>query len=229
MLSDYQTLVTDLVQDDAGKIQTAGRDRAIALAVQRYSKDRERLAVEDLTPTDANTLPLPAAWQADFSEIRTLEFPIGVMPLSVIDQARYGLYQTPTATVVRVADAVTVAAGSVRSTYTITHALDATHDSIPIADREAVACWAAAALCDELASLYSGDTDSTISADSVRTAPRAVQYATRATTLRKRYLNELGIDDKRAVPAGTVVTMDKPDSRGQSRITHSSEYRHRLF
>jgi hypothetical protein len=229
MLSDYQTLVDNLVRDDAAKIATTERDRALGLAVQRYSKDREKLAVEDLTPADANTLPLPAGWQADFSELRTLEFPIGQMPPSILDQARYSLYQAPSGIVVKVADAVAVSASSVRSAYTIAHVVDATHDTIPIADREAVACWAAAALCDQLASLYSGDTDSTIQADSVHAQPRAAQYAARAKTLRTRYLNELGIDDKRAVPAGTVVAMDKPDSRGQSRITHSPEYRHRLF
>ncbi len=229
MLSDYQTLVTDLVRDDAGKIASGERDLAIGLAVQRYSKDREKLAVEDLTPTDAHTLPLPVGWQVDFSELRTLEFPVALMPPSMLDQAHFGLYQTPTAVVVRTTDAVDVVANAVRATYTIAHLLDATHDTIPIADREAVACWAAAALCDQLASLYSGDTDSTISADSVHSAPRAVQYAARAVALRKRYTNELGIGDQRAVPAGTVVTMEKPDSRGQSRITHSPEYRHRLF
>ncbi|TAK54518.1 MAG: hypothetical protein EPO25_06865, partial [Gammaproteobacteria bacterium] len=100
MLSDYQTLATELVRDDAGRIQTAERDRAIQMAVQRYSKDIERLKVEDVVVTDVNTLPLPAAWEADVSELRSLEYPVGQVPPCYLSPERYGLYQKPTSTVI---------------------------------------------------------------------------------------------------------------------------------
>ena len=220
MLSDYQTLVIDLVRDDAAKIQTAERDRAIQLAVRRYSKDRERIKVEDLTPTDANTLPLPQAWEADHSEMRSLETPIGQLPPVYLEQGRWAFYDTPSAQVIRTLDAVTVAAAAVRARYTITHVVSANLDTIPVGDREPVACWAAAICCDQLASLYSGESDSTISADSVQSGSRAQEYAKRAASLRKRYENEIGVDDKRNIAAGAVVTLDQADSQGQPRLTH---------
>lgn len=219
MLSDYETLVTDLIRDDAGRIVTAEKDRAIQLAVQRYSKDRERIKVEDVATTAANKLPLPPAWETDLSEIRSLECPIGSVPPEVIATDRYGFYRDTSALYVQLLDALNVGT-LVRVTYTIAHVVSAVADTIPVKDREPVACWAAATLCDELAAFYSGGTDSTIQADSVQSRSKAQEYSTRAAALRKRYFNELGLEDKRAAPAGTVVTLRSEDSRGQARLTH---------
>lgn len=224
MLTDYQTLVTELVRDDAGRIVTAERDRAIQMAVQRYSKDIERLKVEDVVVTDANTLPLPAAWEADASELRSLEYPVGDVPPAYLSGERYGLYQKPASTVIMLLDAV-AAAASIRVTYTITHVVSVSVDSIPVKDREPVACWASALLCDQLAAFYSGGTDSTIQADSAPGQSRAQEYSARARALRKRYLDELGIDDKRNVAAGAVVNLNAADSQGRDRLTHPARYR----
>ena len=219
MLSDYETLVTDLIRDDAGRIVLAEKDRAIQLAVQRYSKDRERIKVEDVATTGANKLPLAPAWEADFSDIRTLECPIGQAPPSVLVNDRYGFYRDTATLTIQLLDALNIGT-LVRVTYTITHVVSAVADTIPVGNREPVACWAAAGLCDELAAFYSGGTDSTIQADSVQSRSKAQEYSSRASALRKRYLNELGVDDKRATPAGTVVELRSTDGRGRERLTH---------
>ncbi len=224
MLTDYQTLVIDLVRDDAAVVITAERDRAIELAVQRYSKDRERLKVQDVVSTGVNTLPLPAAWETDFSDLKSLEYPVAQVPPEMLRPERYGFYTTPTAVTIQLLDAITVGA-TVRATYSIVHVVSGAADTIPVADREPVACWAAAILCDELAAYYSGGTDSTIQADSVRQQSKAQEYATRGAKLRRRYLDELGIDDKRNVAAGVVVNLDGSDSLGQDRLTHPRRYR----
>lgn len=220
MLSDYQTLVDQFTQDDAGKASIDDRDRAIALAVQRYSKDRPREKVEDLTPSGANALPLPAAWEADFSDLRSLEYPLAQIPPSYIESDRYGLYNDGSAITIKLIDAVAVAANNVRATYTIAHVVSDAEDTIPAADREPVACWAAAALCDQLAAFYSGGTDATIQADSVRQQSKSQEYAARARSLRKRYNDELGIGEKRNVAAGAVVELRQDGSSGQPRLTH---------
>ncbi len=220
MLADYEQLVADLVRDDSARLTLPEKDRAIDAMVKRYSKDRPRIKVQDVTPDDANLLPLPAAWEADFSELRTLEHPIGNNPPTLIEQGRYEFYQSPSATKIRAIDGVTVAASSVRASYTIKHVVSAAEDTIPLQDREPAACWAAAILCDQLAAFYAGGTDSTIQADSVQQEPKARQYAERAKGLRKRYHDELGIDDKRAEPAGVVVELKRPDSWNGPRILH---------
>ena len=108
----------------------------------------------------------------------------------------------------------------VRASFTIAHVLSSASDTIPAADREPVGCWAAAILCDQLAAFYSGGTDSTIQADSVRQQSKAQEYAGRAKALRKRYTDELGVDEKRNVAAGAVVKLRDESSAGQTRLTH---------
>lgn len=225
MLSHYQALTDSLVSDDAAKIDVVDRDNAIAASVLRYSKDRPREKVEDLTPANAQSLPLPAAWADDFSDLRSLEHPIGSVPPNLIEPDRYAFYRAPSGLTIMLLDAVTVAAGSVRATYTIAHALSTTEDTIPPADREPVCCWAAALLCEQLASLYSANTDSTIQADHVETMSKAQQYAKRARDLRKRYLDELGVEEKRAEASGVVVNMDFAASDGEDRLTHRRRFR----
>ncbi len=112
-----------------------------------------------------------------------------------------------------------------RATFTIAHVVSAALDTIPEADREAVACWGAGILCDELAAFYSGGTDSTIRADSSPGQTRAQEYSSRANKCRKRYFDALGIDEKKNVAAGVVVNLNQDDSRGNDRLTHSRAFR----
>jgi len=222
-LADYQTLVDNLVRDDSGKIVTADRDEAIARAASRYSKDRPQTKVEDVVTTGDNTLPLPTAWEAGFSAIISLEYPVGDVPPSIIEPASYSLYDSPSGQVIMIKTAVGTGK-TVRAAFTIAHVVGAS-DTTPEGDREAIAAWAAALLGGQLASIYSGDSDSTIQADSVDHGGKARDFAIRASSLRKRYFDELGIDPKRNVAAGVVVDLDMRDSRGNDRLTHPGRYR----
>lgn len=224
-LADYQTLVANLVRDAATEISTAQRDEAIALAVTRYSKDRPRILVADLVSAGGNLLDLPAGWEAEFSELRSLEYPIGEVPPTYIANEFWRLYQQPAAIKIQLDDAL-AAAAQVRSSFTVRHTLDAGTDTIPVKDREPVAAWGASILCDQLAALFSGQQLTTIPADSVDHKTRAEEYAARARNLRTRYFNELGIDPKRSVAAAAVVNLDLQDSRGSTiRLTHPRAYR----
>lgn len=224
-LADFQDLVDDLVRDDSGKIAVADRDQAIGLAVERYGKDRPKTAVEDVAAAaTGQVLPLPAGWQPDFSKLVSLEYPIGEVPPRVLASGTYRLYETPATTQVLLA-VVLQAGEQVRATYTVRHTLDAVTDTLPAQDREAVSSWAAALLLDQLASLFSGDSDSTIQADSVDHNSKAREFAARARAARKRYFDELGIDPKRNVAAGAVVDLDLRDSRNRDRLTHPERYR----
>lgn len=223
-LTDFQSLVADLVRDDAEKITTAQRDTAIAVAVARYGKDRPRAKVEDITASGGNRLTLPTAWVAGISDLAALEYPIGHVPPSMVANEDWRFYQTPTGIEIMLAGAISAGA-SVRATFSIPHQVDDAADTIPLHDREAVCCLAAASLCDQLASLYSGDSDSTIQADSVNHQSKAAEFSKRATALRKRYHDELGIDLKKNVAAGMVVGMSHGSSLGRDRLTHGAGYK----
>lgn len=223
-LSDFQTLVADLVRDDAGKISIAQRDLAISVAVARYSKDRPRDKVQDITAAGGNLLALPAAWETDFSDLDSLEYPVGKFPASYITPQAWSLYNAPAGLSIMVSYSLPVNA-TVRATFSIAHQVNAGADTVPLGDREAVCCLAAASLCDQLASLYSGDTDSTIQADSVNHQSKAGEFSSRARALRKRYFDELGIDPKKNVAAGVVVDLDLASSLGGDRLTHGVGFR----
>lgn len=223
-LADYQTLVTALVRDDTGKIANADRDEAIARAVARYSKDRPIEKIEDVAAPGGNRLTLPAGWQAGFSDLLQLEYPIGNTPAELISQERYGIYSTPTGDEIKILDAINAGA-SVRMTYTIRHQVDGANDTIRADDREPVCAYAASLALDQLAAWFTGSSDSTIQADSVDRRSKGADYAARARVLRQRYFDELGIDPARNVAAGTVVDLDMTDSRGGDRLLHPRRFR----
>jgi hypothetical protein len=223
-LSDIQSIVDDLLRDDAGRITPTQRDTAIVTAVARYSKDRPRQKVEDIVAPGGNLLPLPTAWEADFSQVQSLEYPIGHVPPAIISAQDYQLYTSPGTVSIMVRDGFAINE-NVRAAFTITHEVSDVADTIPLGDREAVCCLAAASLCDQLAGLYSGDSDSTIQADSVNHQSKAGEFASRARALRKRYLDELGIDAKKNVAAGVVVDLNLSNSLGGARLTHRRGYR----
>ncbi|MEW6332457.1 MAG: hypothetical protein AB1560_13450 [Pseudomonadota bacterium] len=223
-LADYQTLVDKLVRDETGKVTTTDRDEAIARAVARYSQDRPREKTEDVVSPGGNYFDLPAGWQVDFSSLRSVEYPVGNIPLSLIAPERLGFYRTPTALQIMFADAIPAAA-NVRFNYTIRHQVDGSADTIRSDDREPVCAYAAAILLDQLASLFAGDNNPTIQADNVDHNSKGREYAARAATLRKRYFDTLGIDPKRQVAAGVVVNLDFPDSQGNDRLLHPKRHR----
>lgn len=223
-LTDLEILVDDLVRDDAGKIATPQRDRAIDLAVTRYSQDRPRVDMVDVAADGSSFLPLPEGWEDGGSALMSLEYPIGEWPISYLAHDAYGVVHGPMGDEIRLAGAIQAGA-QVRAMFTLGHTLDGTTDTLPDADREAVALYAAALLMDQLASLHSGDGDSTISADSVEHRSQAQEYAARARGFRTRYFDALGIDPKRQVAACEVVNLNLPDSRGRERLTHPGRYR----
>lgn len=223
-LSDLQSIVDDLLRDDANRITDTQRDTAITTAVARYSKDRPRKKVEDLIAPGGNLLPLPAAWEIDYSRVGALEYPIGSVPPNLISSQDFSMYATPSGETIMVRDSLPVSA-IVRTTYSIAHEVTVSADTVPMGDREPVCCLAAASLCDQLAGLYSGDSDSTIQADSVNHQSKAAEFASRAKALRKRYLDELGIDAKKNVAAGEIVDMNLKDSQGYPRLTHGTRGR----
>jgi hypothetical protein len=222
MLSDFQTLVEKAVRDDSGRIGPTDIDAAIGLAVSRYSQDRPRYAVEDLAANDSSALPLPAAWEGEFSSIAGLEYPLGSFPPEMLDRERYGVYQAPSGFELRLDF---TPASDVRATYAIAHVLSDAEDTIPLRHREALTCWAAAYCLEQLAAFYAGQTDSTIQAERVERGGPARDYAARAKALRARYFSELGVEEKKAAPAGVVVDLDLLNSRNQDRLTHPKRYR----
>ena len=215
-LAELQDLVGDMVRDDSGQVTAEDTARAIAAATERYAADRPRTAVEEVaTGGGGPWLDLPTGWEPDFSTLISLEHPVGRVPPAHL--RHWQLYQAPDGTRIMLARRVP-ADDQVRVTYTARHAVDATRDTTPAGDREALASWAAALLLDQLAAWYAGGSDSTIQADRVDHGSKSADFAARARALRKRYLDHLGIDRRRNAAAGAMVDFDIASSLGQRPI-----------
>jgi hypothetical protein len=70
--------------------------------------------------------------------------------------------------------------------------LDATADSIPQRHRLAVASFAAHLLCQQLATRFAGDRETTLGSDMSRTESRSRNYAARAKDYRAAYFAGIG-------------------------------------
>jgi len=210
MLQDFVKLVDSLVRDESGRLADDDKAHAAALAVARYSTDRPRTKVEDVISTGGDTLMLPAAW-TDQSEVVTAEYPIGERPVAYLPCT---IYTTPAGQEIRLGDAISTGA-EVRVTFTLPHVLSDTQDTVT-AHREAVACWAAALLLEELAAAAINDGDTTIQADTTDRRTKAQEYASRARALKARYAEAVGTSGDGS-PAASGQTVSWP---GRGRLTN---------
>ena len=223
LLSEYIQRTAQLVRDDSDLLQSADLTVAVNQAVVRYSTDRPRFVVEDVSSVAGGlTLPTPAGWLVGFSAIKQIEYPVGKNPLETL--ASHSIYQSPVGEEIRLCVSLEIGA-MVRLTYSKMHELTELVDTIPTKHQQALIYYAAAECCEQLASFTAGSSDSTIHADSVDYNNASRRWTKRANDLRVRYFNNLGIDLKRNVAFGTAVNMNLNDSRNRDRLFHQGRYR----
>lgn len=209
-LADYQQLVDSMVRDQGDIIKPVDRDRAIGLALLRYSADCDRQLTEDLTWSAAGYLgPIPAGW-AEGAWLRNAEYPIGQQPAQNIEVAVY--VEPPDTLRLAAQDALPVGA-VVRVTFSAPHVLAggaAPVDTVPLAHKEALASYAAHVLCKQLATHFSGERETAMGADKSNTDSRARNFAARAREYRASYYAGIGKADPMADKANAGTTGGDP-------------------
>lgn len=206
-------LIRAFAVDEASRLDTDAHNQASALALARYSTDRPLAYMREVLARPDGHLPLPEDWQPGFSRVLSVGLPIG----------------PPHATQVLPNDDWCVAHASANEAVINLHrpigggdkaivVFTAAHtaESIPLVDLEAVAHYGAAILLEQLAVIYSGDRQSTIESDSVEHQAKGSSYAARANEQRKLYLDHMGIDPKRTVSAGALISV------GKGRLLHGA-------
>jgi hypothetical protein len=238
--TDFEAGVASRIQDNSHKLSQADQDAFINQAVKgRYSKDRPRELVTDVAGNSTKLLPLPAGpsnpaepFEDGFSQIRALEYPIGDVPPSYLEDDAWLLYRTPTGLKIQLRDQNPVAADAVRVTWTVRHTPGTTGQNpvattVPDADFEAVCDLAAALCCEALAARFAQTNDSTVSADVVNYRTKSQEYLAMAKALRKRYDDHVGIQDSGSGTGGSstpgalaVGDMEINQGSGVERVTH---------
>lgn len=187
-LADIQQLLHDFVPEMEDEIKPDVRDRAIAEARMRYSTDLPRQLMEDVTwPATSVFGPVPPGWTDDARLVSA------VVPgyAHTYPDTSIAAFRALDGWKLESVDAI--GAGTVvRVTFTLPHQLDADADTIPAAHRIAVAYYAAYLLCQQLATRFSSDRDSTLSVDMARNESRATAYSKRAKEYRTAYFTGTG-------------------------------------
>jgi hypothetical protein len=205
-LADYQTIVTDLVRDDAGKITAGQRDRAIAQALARLSAERPRQVAEDIADASGALVATPPGWVVGESSLVSVETPIGEVPPVLV--VGVTVLAQPDGTE-RLAFSSPLAAGTaIRVRYSLLHLVDSQRDTVPAPLQWGVAALAASMLCGQLAALYANQGDSTISADSVvwRMGRNCARISCRSTPEVPRACAWAPVASHRAIQAAAMPT-----------------------
>jgi hypothetical protein len=222
-LADYQSLIVTLV-DDPSKITTeADCDKAIDLAVARYSQDKPLVRKFDVTAAGGPLVALPPEFVDGVSAVFGVELFGGDRPYE-LDNEDWEAYLGTTGWQL-LFDRVIGAGEIVRVQISLPHTLDAGEDTIPAQDREAVANWASSVLLQKLATSFSGNRQSTFLGDSVDHGAKAVNFASRSKKSRDLYFELLGIKRDRVTAAGVVVDWDGRNSLGGDHLTHGRRRR----
>lgn len=204
--------ITQLVADKLRTAQlgselggSAERDRAIAQAVLQYGLDRPQQVFADVASVTGSTLALPGTWVAGRSLLLAVEYPIGLWPVSTLEAA---VLVGSSSTVIFLADD-TLTDATVRVHFSAPHQVDNSTCTVPAQDLNAVACWAAAELCRQLATAKGHDRDATLTAAAVNGGSQSGELARRAKDWLREYRNALGLPDPdraSVAPASTVVS-----------------------
>lgn len=203
-LEDFQDLLKDMVPDQDEVITAGVRDRAIDQARLRYSEDMPRLELEEVSwPATGVFGPVPAGW-TDGSVVQAVEFPVGRHPAALVFA---DAYRTATGWGLECEKALPGGA-LVRVSYQLPHVLDASADSIPQRHRLTVASFAAHLLCQQLATRFAGDRETSMGSDISRTESRSRNYAARAKEYRAAYFSGIGQLDpaNQCAVAGSAVS-----------------------
>ena len=187
MITDFRRLIDGFVRDEAERLSRADRESALEMALAQYGRERPRHKVADVVCAGGDVLPLPAEWQVGSALVRA-EYPIGETPPAALPCS---IYTSPSGDVLRLGEALFPGA-EVRLTFSVAHVVSDTMDTVQPVHREAVACYAAALLLEQLSAAAINDGDSTISADTTDRRTKAQEYAGRARALKARYAEAMG-------------------------------------
>lgn len=192
-------------------------DRHILGSLDIFSKDYPHIILASITGDASQIYATPSGWINEFSQVISIEYPIGETPPSYLMNDRFEMINTATSTwKILLKDYAPSASETFKVRFTGLR--DATN--IPSGYIEAF-CWLVASLCcTELATAYVNSVDSSINADSNDTFAIAGGYADRAAVFMNMYKNYMGIGDGKASPSFHISQKTKSYPYGITRLTH---------
>lgn len=223
-LSDYNSKVDAIIQDEAGFLDTTEIDDFIQKeATQQYSNHKPFERVADIAAANTydyiiNVTNFPS-WSDGFSYIINVEYPAGeYQNPNIIEFEAWEIYKTSTAEYLRFTE-TTPSTGTIRPRYATPHSITASTSTVYDNDFGAFCNLAGAFCCGAIARRLGQSSDSTIGADAVAYRDKSDVFASRMKELVTAYVSYMFPDKIKA-----SFTMREFDTvygeLGLSRLTH---------
>ena len=172
-------------------------------ALAKYSSIYPRVIVEEITGNGTYDYTMPTSWVENFSEVVTIEFPVGEKYPSYLENDEYMIYrdlQGIPLTEVDILRLFTITP-SISQKFRLTYTAIYTTETLPAKHVDAVNNLAAGFCCELLATYYAHTSKPLITADSVNYLSKSKEFAQRAAGFYALYKELLGMSPKDIVPA----------------------------
>jgi hypothetical protein len=230
-IDDFTAAMPAVVRDEANRLTANGAtlDRfAVQAIVDRYSNDAPLEIVSDVDGNGTSFVDVPVdpdekgVFDAGFSLLRSIEFPVEQVPPQFLEAEDYRLYRRPGATKIMLSSAAPSASDVLRVTWTARHAADGS--TVPDKDFYAVCDYASSLALEALAAIYVQAGDPSINADAVNYRTKSQEYLTLAKAIRKRYFQHMGIEEGVSgtdnPAAMSIGNMNNVQNSGVDRLVH---------
>lgn len=195
---DYLSEIDALVQDDALKLSTPEKEKALRSALLAFGKDSPLVVKVRVAGNGTSSLALTtlgSAYVHGSSAIKSVEYPAGSLPLTLLEYDEWEIYDSGTAQdgsnlVLRFLDAEPALTDYIAVEITTPLSLPsigAANFPDTANNFTCITLLAAAFSAEMLAAYYSTSGDSSISADIVNYGDKSGRYSGVARALRGRY------------------------------------------
>ena len=237
--ANYMTWVDVIISDDDTNRKVTSAQLQDNIAVEEFSGDVPRIAVQNFTGTGDFFITLPTStlpWERGFSQVLRVFYPFvstDQIPTEV-DRRDWYIEEIPDTDAgvlerLRFKADSPSSAQTVRVTYSMRHTLSGTVNTIPDSYFNAVVQLICAHYYMALAGVDSHTRDSTIGADVVDYNEQESKYGRRSMEHRKEYWRLIGkkIVGGEPIPraGGSFINLDAFDSHGRDRIHHRAAWR----
>lgn len=224
-LTTFLAQVDILITADNDIIASASRQAIVKAAVERYSNDRPREIVDEVTGDGGKYYGLSSSlssWSDGFSRVIQIEYPAATVASdeapSYLEPSDWNddFWADASGTSTRylyLPNHAPASTETMRIRYTAPYAWDDDSETeTPGADFYAICNLAAGLVCQAIAAKFSQIGDSTISADATAHTTKATEYSNRAKEFIALYSEHMGLLSEtggaRDTPSGEFVDLD---------------------
>lgn len=216
-LTDFNTKVDRILQDEAEILSSANIDSFILVALNFHNKIKPKKVIADIAGDGNYDLALPVTHIDGLSIISSVEYPAGERYPVYLEPKDWIIYKTISTTKLRLLNHTPATGETVRLALTTPYT-ESNIDDIPANNQEPFCYLASALAAKSLAMYYAQSTDGSVDADTVDYEELSDKYAARAKELKGTYDTFFGVKDGVTAAMG-LVDWDTNFSWGEEQFT----------